>query len=314
VSRGAATERPKYVVEEENRALVSAIGRPRAVLDVGCGVGLNGAAAKRRGARVTGIEIVPSSVERARQVLDEVLPLDIESDESIARGLAGRSFDLMLFGDVLEHCIDPAAVLRRLGAHLEDEGHVVISLPNVAAWTVRLGLLAGRFDYEQSGILDDTHLRFFTLKTAVALAEAAGLEVLRTEQNPMMVRALKQLILSSLVETSGPADPTELRGTLSYKAYQALIRPVEDVFAVRLPGLLAFQNVSSRASATAQAELTADVTADEEGERRADDRRDPPVRPQILRADSSTKDKTPEIAERPARACPPDPRAAMVRR
>jgi 2-polyprenyl-3-methyl-5-hydroxy-6-metoxy-1,4-benzoquinol methylase len=302
-SRGAASERLKYVVEEENRALVSAIGRPRAVLDVGCGVGLNGAAAKRRGAKVTGIEIVPSSAERARQVLDEVLPLDIESDASIASGLAGRSFDLMLFGDVLEHCVDPAAVLRRLSAHLEDEGHVVISLPNVAAWTVRLGLMAGRFDYEQSGILDDTHLRFFTRKTAVALAEAAGLEVLRTEQNPMMVRALKQLILSSLVESSGPADPTGLRNSLSYKAYQALVRPVEDVFADRLPGLLAFQNVIVARKAPRPRKLSLTIgmlTMDEEEsiERMIGEIRRVAPDAQILCVDSSMKDKTPEIAER----------------
>ena len=66
---------PKYVVEEENRALLANLGRPRTVLDVGCGIGLNGAAARRKGARVTGIEIVPASIERARKVLDEVLAM-----------------------------------------------------------------------------------------------------------------------------------------------------------------------------------------------------------------------------------------------
>src|SRR5262252_9420968 len=83
----------KYVVEEENRALVAALGRPLTVLDVGCGIGTNGAAAKRTGARVTGIEIVPSSIERARRVLDEVLAVDIEDAGALARALGDRTFD-----------------------------------------------------------------------------------------------------------------------------------------------------------------------------------------------------------------------------
>ncbi len=301
----AASGALKYVVEEENRALVQAIGRPRAVLDVGCGVGLNGAAARRKGARVTGIEIVPTSIARARQVLDEVLPLDIESDASIRDGLAGRSFDLMLFGDVLEHTVDPARVLRRLAAHLEDEGHVIVSLPNVAAWTVRMGLLAGRFDYEPSGILDDTHLRFFTRRTAEEMVEAAGLEVLRTEQNPMMVRALKKLILSTYIETrsGAPLDPTLLRTTLSYKAYQGLVRPVEDVIANRLPGLFAFQNVVIARKPPRPRKLSLTVgmlTMDEEEsiERMIGEIRRVAPDAEILCVDSSMKDKTPEIAER----------------
>ena len=137
--------RPKYLVEEQNRALCSLFGRPRTVLDVGCGIGLNGAAAKRTGAHVTGIEIVPASIERAKKVLDEVRVADIEREASLRDALGQRRFDLMLLADVLEHTTEPRAVLERLVPYLEDDGHVLISLPNVAAWPVRLGLLAGNF-------------------------------------------------------------------------------------------------------------------------------------------------------------------------
>ncbi len=193
-SNAEAAPRQKYLVEEQNRALCALFGRPRTVLDVGCGIGLNGAAAKRTGARVTGIEIVPASIERARKVLDEVLVADIEREASLRDALGQRRFDLLLLADVLEHTTEPRAVLERLVPYLEDDGHVLISLPNVAAWPVRLGLLAGRFEYTRSGILDDTHLRFFTRESAVAMIEAAGLEVLRVEQNPMLVRGAKSLI------------------------------------------------------------------------------------------------------------------------
>ena len=303
--REQADEPLKYVVEEENRALVEAIGRPRRVLDVGCGVGLNGIAAKRKGARVTGIEIAPQTADRARQVLDEVLPIDITSDDSVAQGLGDRTFDLMLFGDVLEHVADPTAVLKRLLARLEPEGHAIISLPNVAAWPVRLGMLAGKFTYEQSGILDSTHLRFFTRESAVGLCQAAGLEVLRVELNPMLVRAAKKLILSTYIDTrSGePLDPTLLRTTLSYKAYQALIRPLEALVAERAPGLLAFQNVivARRPPVARKLSLTVGMlTMDEEEsvEQMIGEIRRVAPDAQILCVDSSMRDRTPEIAER----------------
>jgi len=238
----ARAERLKYVVEEVNRALVEAAGRPRTVLDVGCGIGLNGAAVKRSGARVTGLEIVPRSIERARQVLDEVIACDITSDASVRGALGDRRFDLILLADVLEHTAEPLTVLRRILPYLAEDGHVIVSLPNVAAWTVRLGLLAGNFEYEPSGILDDTHLRFFTRATAERLAEEAGLEVLRVEQNPMIVRAAKNLILRAASRDAG-GDPTALSRSWPYVAYQGLVRPVEDLIANRAPGLFAFQNV-----------------------------------------------------------------------
>ncbi len=114
----AALPHEKYRVEEVNRALVSLVGRPRTVLDVGCGVGLNGAAVKRTGAHVTGIEIVPRSIERARKVLDEVVSADITSDAAVAEVLGGRRFDLIMFADVLEHTTEPRAVLERFVPYL----------------------------------------------------------------------------------------------------------------------------------------------------------------------------------------------------
>ncbi|HVY48184.1 MAG TPA: methyltransferase domain-containing protein [Minicystis sp.] len=290
----------KYLVEEPNRALVSCIGRPRRVLDVGCGVGLNGAAAKKKGAHVTGIEVVPASITRAKRVLDEVLEVDVTSDEAVRRALEGRSFDLLLFGDMLEHTADPAGVLARLLPYLEDEGRVLVSLPNVAAWTVRLGLLAGRFEYDKSGILDDTHLRFFTRATAVGLVEGAGLEVLRVEQNPMLVRAAKKLITGALVDAAAP-EPTALSESLPYKLYQGLVRPVEDVVAERAPGLFAFQNVVVARKRPLRKKLSLTVgmlTMDEEesiAKMIHEIRRVAPDA-KILCVDSSTRDRTPEIA------------------
>ncbi len=287
--------RHKYRVEEENRALVEAIGRPLRVLDVGCGIGLNGAAAKRKGAHVTGIELSPSALAEARERLDEVLAIDIASDVS---PLDGRSFDLMLFGDVLEHLTDPAAALERLLPYLDDGGHVIVSLPNVAAWTNRLSLLRGRWDYRESGILDDSHLRFFTLASSLRLLEAAGLEVLRTAQNPMLVRAARDWIARAMLRDDSP--PTALRDALSYKLYQGMVRPLEDALAGLRPELLAFQHVLIARKPPQRRRLSLTIgmlTMDEEesAARMIAAIREQAPDAQILCVDSSTRDRTPQI-------------------
>jgi 2-polyprenyl-3-methyl-5-hydroxy-6-metoxy-1,4-benzoquinol methylase len=304
-AEGERAPTEKYRVEEVNRALVSLVGRPRTVLDVGCGVGLNGAAMKRTGARVTGVEIVPRSIERARAVLDEVVSCDITSDDAVREALGGRRFDLVVFADVLEHTVDPRSVIERFLPYLEDDGQVLVSLPNVAAWTVRLGLLAGRFDYQPSGILDDSHLRFFTRRSAARLCESAGLEVLSLEQNPMLVRAAKDLILKTMV-SAGDA-PTGLSESWSYKAYQAFVRPLEDLVANRAPGLFAFQNVIlarkppvTKAPRRKMSVTIGMLTMDEEEsiEKMIGEIRCVAPDAKLLCVDSSTKDRTPEIARR----------------
>ena len=277
-----------YRVEEQNRALVSAIGRPRFVLDVGCGSGLNGAAAKRRGAHVTGVEIEPAAAAQARTRLDTVHTGDLFTAPL-------ESYDLILLADVLEHLVDPAAALRHLLPHLDDGGHVIASLPNVAAWTNRLSLLAGRWDYQPSGILDETHLRFFTLRSAVRLLEEAGLEVLHTAQNPMLMRAAKRLINGAALDGDKP-----LRKTLPYKLYQAFVRPAEDVVASRAPELLAFQHVLVARKPPSPGALTLTVgmlTMDEEqsAARMIAAIREQAPDADILVVDSSRHDRTPQI-------------------
>lgn len=301
--RSFASSDVKYTVEEENLALISALGRPRTVLDVGCGVGLNGLAAKRKGARVTGIEIVEATRARAKERLDEVLSIDITSDEAVRKGLEGRTFDLMLFADVLEHVPDPVGVLRRLLPYLSDDGQALVSLPNIAAWPIRLNLMRGRFDYTKSGILDDTHLRFFTRESGQRMIESAGLEVLRTEQNPMVVRAAKDLVLSATTALgTTTSDPESMRKSLPYKVYQGLVRPVEDVVAARAPELLAFQHVfiARKPFRPRKMRLTVGMlTMNEKESIEAMIREIRQVAPdaQILCVDSS-KDETPEIAAR----------------
>lgn len=294
---------PKYLVQEQNRALVSLIGRPRTVLDVGCGLGQNGAFARRRGACVIGVERSPTVAAEARRRLDEVVEADITAPAELSDRLGSRRFDLILLGDVLEHVPEPDAVLAGLVPLLTDGGRVIVSVPNVAAWTVRLQLLRGRFAYEPSGILDDSHLRFFTLETARELVTGAGLEVLQVEHNPMLVRAAKPWIERALIRGLPPGehDPLALSESAAYKAYQGLLRPWEDRIANRAPRLLAFQHVIVARKPPERRPLSLTVgmlTMDEEQSvaRMIREIRQLAPDAQILCVDSSRHDRTPEIA------------------
>ncbi len=146
------------------------------MLEVGCSSGYLGASLVARGHRVVGVEPDPAAAQAASRVLSEVWNGGLE--DFLATHPDAR-FDTLLFGDVLEHLVDPAAALRAAVRHLRDGGGVAISLPNIAHGSVRAMLLDGRWDYAQHGILDHTHLRFFTRGTIAQLLADAGLRLER---------------------------------------------------------------------------------------------------------------------------------------
>lgn len=152
----------------------------RRVLDVGCGSGLLGKALKRDrpDIEVRGIEPVAEVAAQARSVLDDVYA-----------GFAGTPLpqswpapDCLVFADTLEHMPDPWQVLRSMVSGLGSGATVVLSLPNVAHHSVAWSLLRGRWEYQDWGILDRTHLRFFTRRSVVQLVEAAGLVIEKIER------------------------------------------------------------------------------------------------------------------------------------
>jgi 2-polyprenyl-3-methyl-5-hydroxy-6-metoxy-1,4-benzoquinol methylase len=142
------------------------------LLDVGAAHGYLAEELRAQGFQVTGIEANRVLGEEAAKHCDDFLLLDLDGPLPAF----AEPFDVIVFGDVLEHLKNPAAVLRALTASLREEGAVIISLPNVANLYVRLSLLCGRFDYQDRGILDRTHLHFFTRKTFREFLTDAGLE------------------------------------------------------------------------------------------------------------------------------------------
>lgn len=173
VDAAQARARYSFHVRQEILDLVPAAAK--VVIDVGCAAGILGAALKRQrpGVQVRGVEISPESAARAREVLDDVY---CGSAEDELPGIWPKP-DCVVFADVLEHLPDPWQVLRRYREILGVGGTVVVSVPNIGHRSVVEGLLRGRFDYADAGILDRTHLRFFTRASATELLESCGFRV-----------------------------------------------------------------------------------------------------------------------------------------
>lgn len=149
------------------------VGRNKSVIDFGCAGGYFAKMLLKRGCQVTGVELNPEAAKVAEKYCQKVLVLDID-DVSIADVLKDEKYDVAVFGDVLEHLRDPWRVLREVSSILYPGGCVVASVPNVAHGAIRLSLLKGDFNYTEVGILDNTHLRFFTRKTVEEMFENSG--------------------------------------------------------------------------------------------------------------------------------------------
>jgi len=163
------------------------------ILDLGCGTGGAARFLQPFGNRVSGINSSEEEAVIARQHMQQVLVADLDSLEKLP--FTAGSFDVVLLGDILEHLKYPYALLTAVKAVLRPGGCIYVSLPNVANVVVRLNLLFGRFQYEDSGIMDVTHLRFFTRASACELVEAAGFTITRQDYSNWNWGLLPQSIL-----------------------------------------------------------------------------------------------------------------------
>lgn len=166
-----------HLEENTSHALVvELVGRNKRVLDVGCATGAIGKVLTDRGCLVVGVEPEGAAAEVAKQVLAEVLIGTIDELDLPTR-YAHEPFDVIIVADVLEHLVDPLAALTALTSVLTPGGSIIASIPNVAHGDVRLALLQGRFDYTDVGLLDRTHVHFFTKETVEQLFDDAGLSI-----------------------------------------------------------------------------------------------------------------------------------------
>lgn len=165
-----------------HQKILQMVGKDKKVLEVGCATGYISKRLQENGCTVVGVEIDRESALEARKYCNEVIVGNVEM--LIDLGYPEDFFDVVCFGDVLEHLKDPQVVLRNLRRYLRGGGYIVVSVPNIANWAIRFHLLFGRFNYQSGGILDDSHLRFFTLRTIRNLIEDAGFKVVKLDVTP----------------------------------------------------------------------------------------------------------------------------------
>jgi SAM-dependent methyltransferase len=150
----------------------------RRVVEVGCSSGALAREYKKSNPEVhyTGIEIVPAYAEMAREHCDRVIDVDIEK---VPAGQLRTDFeaDCWVFGDVLEHLYDPWALLKKIRGSMDPGGCVVACIPNAQHWSIQARLSIGDFRYQDSGLLDRTHIRWFSRVTMLEMFRNAGFVV-----------------------------------------------------------------------------------------------------------------------------------------
>lgn len=163
------------------------------VLDVGTATGMLARRSQRQ-MRFFGIEAVPEWAQTASPYYEKMWNCTLETaTEEILSG-----YDAVVFGDVLEHLSEPNLALKRIIGLQPSGCKFIISVPNVANILVRLSLLFGHFDYAERGILDRTHLRFFTYKTFISLLKEAGLDILCIHVTPIPLELVSPFFSSSV--------------------------------------------------------------------------------------------------------------------
>jgi SAM-dependent methyltransferase len=187
---------------------------PMQILDVGCGPGWLAEALTRAGHTVTGIDVARAESVEGR------MHRFIQADLSVGLPALEQEFDVVLAADVIEHLPDPGRLLADFEHVVRPGGSIIASVPNVGHWYPRGRVAVGRFDYDQRGILDSTHLRFFTQRSFLRLAKTAGLEPVRRLHTGLPLDALGLGERPMVARTLGRADLAMVRLWPTMFAYQ----------------------------------------------------------------------------------------------
>ena len=157
----------KWDPNDPKHKVLTYIKNGESVLDVGCSYGSFGKRLIETGCECDGVENYKPAIDVAKTILETVHQIDLNDTQGLGR--ITKQYDAITFLDVLEHCIDPNKVISTLKKNLKSDGRVYVSLPNIVNFIDRWHILCGRFDYQEYGVMDKTHLRFFTKKTAIQL-------------------------------------------------------------------------------------------------------------------------------------------------
>jgi 2-polyprenyl-3-methyl-5-hydroxy-6-metoxy-1,4-benzoquinol methylase len=236
--------------------VIRLVGEGRRVLELGPASGYMSEILRERGCTVVGIELDAEMAEQAARFCERVIVGDLDTLD-LEEELGEERFDVIVAADVLEHLKDPLKTLQALRSFLRPEGNFVVSLPNVAHASVRLALLEGRFDYRDRGLLDRTHLRFFTHESIARLFDEADLAVVEIHRQEAPVDTTEIAVDLDAV----PAEVLqELTRDPDARTYQFVIKAVP----LESPGMRELQSrLREQALARDEAERELALSRDE---------------------------------------------------
>lgn len=162
-----------YFAKKNADIIANIEGSKNAILDIGCGHAMTGKELKQLGLAkyVVGIEANAEAAEVARVNIDEVVCCDA-ADIDLSYG---DIFDYIILSHILEHLYDPVAIISKIERYLKSDGKLIVGLPNIRYWRILRDLLfLDKWEYQEAGILDQDHVRFFTMKSAIMLFEDAN--------------------------------------------------------------------------------------------------------------------------------------------
>lgn len=177
---------PRFDPEKLNknnidRMALSEVPKNSFVLDVGCATGFMGKyLGTKKGCRVVGLDTRKDEIKKAYNNLDLALLGSIEDKnikDTILQKTNNKKFDVILATSLIEHTSNPQKVVNTMKNMLKVGGKIVMTTPNIVHWSVRLNMFKGNFDYTKYGIMDETHLHFFTIKSFKKLFTDAGLKI-----------------------------------------------------------------------------------------------------------------------------------------
>ena len=211
------------------KKMLRLVGEGKRVIDFGCATGYFSQLLTKKGCTVTGVEINPEAAKFAEQYCEQVIVADLDF-VSVTAILPKQAFDVAVFGDVLEHLRNPWKVVSEIRQLLKPEGYVVASIPNIAHGAIRLALLQGRFEYMDLGLLDNTHLRFFTRKSVEELFEGSGYFVETIERTKLPVISASTWVPRIDKNTFDPKIIEQIEQAAEADTFQFVIRafPLSD--------------------------------------------------------------------------------------
>lgn len=228
--------------EEVNQSIIKYVGNNLKILDVGCGFGTLGNEIKKRNNIVYGIDLSDHAISKAQNRIDKAFVTDATKVDNLPSEIAEGNFDLIIFADILEHVYNPFKLLKDYKQFLKTEGYIIASIPNIATWNVRLSLLFGIFNYQDTGTLDRTHIRFFTKKSATSLIINAGYKIEKTDITPNFIRPFVPWIKKILAKSeNGAINPRAIIDSAQYKFYLKRILAIETFIAKLWRNMFAFQ-------------------------------------------------------------------------